>query len=85
MLPDAGSSAFLAGGPTARVTVFDLDTLQPAGEIPNANGHGAVVDPKTNHGFLTSKPIVMFDSKTLAVIKTIDVEGKSGRHSVRPV
>jgi hypothetical protein len=62
-------------GPTGRITVFDLDTLQPVGEVPNANGHGAVVDPKTNHGFLTSKPVVMFDSKTLAVIKTIDVEG----------
>jgi hypothetical protein len=62
-------------GPTARITVFDLDTLEPAGEIPNVNGHGAVVDPKTNHGFLTSKPVVMFDSKTLAVIKSIDVQG----------
>jgi len=62
-------------GPTGRITVFDLDTLEPVGEIPNANGHGAVVDPKTNHGFLTSKPIVMFDSKTLAAIKTIDVQG----------
>jgi DNA-binding beta-propeller fold protein YncE len=62
-------------GPTARITVFDLDTLEPAGEIPKVSGHGAVVDPKTNHGFLTSKPVVMFDSKTLAVIKTIDVQG----------
>jgi hypothetical protein len=62
-------------GPTARITVFDLDTLEPAGEIPNVNGHGAVVDPKTNHGFLTSKPVVMFDSKTLSVIKSIDVQG----------
>lgn len=62
-------------GPTARITVFDLDTLEPAGEVPNVNGHGAVVDPKTNHGFVTSKPVVMFDSKTLAVIKTIDVQG----------
>ena len=62
-------------GPTARITVFDLDTLAPAGEIPMVNGHGAVVDPKTNHGFVTSKPVVMFDSKTLAVIKTIDVQG----------
>ena len=34
-----------------------------------------MVDPKTNHGFATSKPVVMFDSKTLATIKTIDVEG----------
>ena len=62
-------------GPTARITVFDLDTLESAGEVPNVNGHGAVVDPKTNHGFVTSKPVVMFDSKTLAVIKTIDVQG----------
>ena len=62
-------------GPTARITVFDLDTLESAGEIPKFNGHGAVVDPKTNHGFVTSKPVVMFDSKTLAVLKTIDVQG----------
>jgi DNA-binding beta-propeller fold protein YncE len=62
-------------GPTGRITVFDLDTLASVGEIPNATGHGVAVDPKVNHGFLTSKPIVMFDSKTLAMIKTIDVQG----------
>jgi DNA-binding beta-propeller fold protein YncE len=62
-------------GPTARITVFNLDTLEPTGEVPNVNGHGAVVDPKTNHGFITSNPVVMFDSKTLAVIKTIAVQG----------
>jgi len=63
------------GGPTGRITVFDLDTLAPIGEVPNVSGHGAVVDSKVNHGFTTSKPFVMFDSKTLAVIKTIDVQG----------
>jgi DNA-binding beta-propeller fold protein YncE len=62
-------------GPTGRITVFDLDTLASVGEIPNSTGHGVAVDPKVNHGFLTSKPIVMFDSKTLAMIKTIDVQG----------
>jgi hypothetical protein len=62
-------------GPTGRIMVFDLDTLKPVGEVPSANGHGVAVDPKVNHGFLTSKPIVMFDSKTLATIKTIDVQG----------
>ena len=62
-------------GPTGRITVFDLDTLAPVGEIPNAVGHGVIVDSKSNHGFLTSSPIVMFDSKTLATIKTIDVQG----------
>ena len=58
-----------------RITVFDLDTFEPKGEVANAAGHGVVVDPKTHHGFLTSKPVVMFDTNTLQVIKSIDVEG----------
>ena len=59
-----------------RVTVFDLDTLKPAGEIANTNGvHGAAVDPKTHHGFCSSRPVVMWDTQTLATIKTIDVQG----------
>ena len=62
-------------GPDGRITVFNLDTLAPVGEIPNVNGHGAVVDPKSGHGFATSKPVVMWDAKTLAPIKTIDVQG----------
>ncbi len=62
-------------GPTARITVFNLDTLEPVGEIPNFSAHGAAVDPKTNHGFATSKPVVMWDTRTLAVIKTIEVQG----------
>jgi DNA-binding beta-propeller fold protein YncE len=63
------------GTPGARITVFDLDKLEPVGEIPDVSARGAAVDPKSNHGFVTSKPVVMFDSKTLAVIKKIDVEG----------
>ena len=62
-------------GDMARMTVFDLDTLKPVGEIPNVNGHGAAVDSKTNHGFTTSKPMVMWDTRTLAPMKTIDVQG----------
>ena len=62
-------------GPAGHLSVFDLDTLAPAGDIPNVNAHGAIVDPKTGHGFAASKPVVMFDAKTLAVIKTIDVQG----------
>ena len=58
-----------------RVTVFDLDTLAPAGEIPNTRGNGAAVDPKSGHGFASSKPVAMWDTKTLALIKTIDVQG----------
>ncbi len=62
-------------GQGARVTVFDLDTLAPVGEIPNTSARGATVDPKSNHGFSSSKPVAMWDAKTLQVIKTIDVQG----------
>ena len=58
-----------------RITVFDLDTLEPVGEIPNASANGAVVDPKSGHGFASSKPVVMWDTKTLKTIKTIEVQG----------
>ncbi len=58
-----------------RVTVFNLDTLAPAGEIANTRGNGAAVDPKSGHGFASSKPVAMWDTNTLAPIKTIDVQG----------
>jgi hypothetical protein len=73
---EAGRRLYVArSGAGARLTVFNLDTLEPAGEIANVSAHGAVVSSKTNHGFASSKPVVMFDSKTLATIKTIDVDG----------
>jgi DNA-binding beta-propeller fold protein YncE len=62
-------------GPTARVTVFNLDTLEPVGEIAETSARGAAVDPKSGHGFSSSKPVKMWDTKTLAVIKSIDVQG----------
>ena len=62
-------------GATPRIAVYNLDTLEPVGEIPKANARGAAVDPKSNHGFGSSKPVVMWDTKTLATIKTIDVQG----------
>ena len=63
------------GSAPGRVSVFNLDTLDPVGEIPATGGHGAAVDAKSGHGFSTSKPVVMWDSKTLATIKTIDAQG----------
>ena len=73
---DAGRRLYIPRtGPSGRITVFNLDTLEPVGEIPNANARGAAVDPKSNHGFASSKPVVMWDTKTLATIKTIDVQG----------
>lgn len=58
------------------VLVFDLDTLKAAGAIPNARARGAAVDPKSHHGFCSSRPVVMWDTKSLETIKTIDVEGR---------
>jgi DNA-binding beta-propeller fold protein YncE len=73
----AGRKLYVArsGNPGARVSVYNLDTLAPEGEIADTNAHGAAVDTKFHHGFATSKPVTMFDSKTLAVIKKIDVDG----------
>jgi YVTN family beta-propeller protein len=71
-------------GPTPRITVYDLDTLEPVGEIPTTNAHGAAIDSKSSHGFATSKPITMFDTKTLKTIKTIDVQGNPDGHLFDP-
>jgi DNA-binding beta-propeller fold protein YncE len=59
----------------ARVSVYNLDTLESLGEIANTNARGAAVDSKSGHGFASSKPVAMWDTKTLALIKTIDVQG----------
>ena len=61
----------------ARITVFDLDTLAPVGEIPDVRANGAVVDVKSGHGFAGSTPVVMFDAKTLKPIKTIELDAKN--------
>jgi hypothetical protein len=62
-------------GAAGRISVFDLDTLKAAGEIPGVNARGVAVDPIAHHGFASSKPVTMWDTRTLAVIKTIAVEG----------
>lgn len=59
-----------------RVMVYDLDTLKPAGEISDtASVHGAAVDAKSHRGFSSSKPVVMWDTQSLATLKTIEVQG----------
>jgi hypothetical protein len=63
-------------GPMGQLTVYNLDTLEPAGAIAKVGSGGAAVDPISHHGFSTTKPITMWDSTTLQVIKTIDVDGR---------
>jgi DNA-binding beta-propeller fold protein YncE len=55
-----------------RLSIYNLDTLELVSEIASVGGQGAAVDPKSGHGFTSSKPISMFDTKTSTVIKTID-------------
>ena len=62
-------------GQAGHIGVYNLDTLAQVGDIPGTSAHGAAVDDATGHGFATSKPITMFDAKTFAVIKKIDVQG----------
>jgi hypothetical protein len=64
------------GGPSGQVTVFNLDTLESVGAIPNVSAGGATVDPKSHHGFSTTKPLSMWDAASLKVIKTIEVDGR---------
>jgi hypothetical protein len=58
------------------LTVFNLDTLELVGSIDAVHSGGAVVDPKSHHGFSTTKPLTMWDATTLQVIRMIDVDGR---------
>jgi hypothetical protein len=62
-------------GPNGRISVYNLDTLKPEGEIKAWSSHSVAIDPELHHAFGTSMPVVMFDTKTLATIKTIKVGG----------
>jgi DNA-binding beta-propeller fold protein YncE len=57
-----------------RLTIFNLDSLEPVGTIPGVGGNGAAVCPNTGHGFTSDHPQPsMFDVKTMKLIKTIEV------------
>jgi DNA-binding beta-propeller fold protein YncE len=79
-IPRRGSQAAAATDTKAattavptRLSIYDLDTIELVKEIEGIGGNGAAVDPKSGHGFTSSRPVSMFDTKTMALIKTIDV------------
>ena len=79
-IPRGGARAVAATDSTlakpaipGRITIFDLETIAPLGEIPGTGGNGVAVDPKSGHGFSSSKPVSMFDTKSMTLIKPIDV------------
>ena len=62
--------------PHGRIMVYNLDTLEKIGEVDNTDRvHGATASPKSHHGFASSNPVVMFDTKNFETIKTIEVKG----------
>jgi hypothetical protein len=71
-----GRNLYVArSGPAGHIGVYNLDTLAQVGDIPGVSAHGGAVDTATGHGFATSKPVTMFDAKTFAILKKIDVQG----------
>ncbi len=73
--PDARNLYVARSGPAGHIGVFNLDTLAQEGDIAGTSAHGGAVDTATGHGFATSKPVTMFDGKTFAILKKIDVQG----------
>jgi hypothetical protein len=72
-------------GANAHIGVYNLDTFAQVGDIPNVSAHGAIVDDATGHGFATSRQITMFDAKTFAVLKSIEVQGNPDGYLVDTV
>src|SRR5579864_8055180 len=83
--PDARNLYVARSGPFGHIGVFNLDTLAQVGDIPGTSAHGAAVDTASGHGFATSKPVTMFDAKTFAVLKKIDVQGNPDGYLNDPV
>jgi DNA-binding beta-propeller fold protein YncE len=73
--PDGRNLYVARSGPSGHIGVFNLDTLAQVGDIPGISAHGGAVDTATGHGFATSKPVTMFDAKSFAILKKIDVQG----------
>ena len=73
--PDGRNLYVARSGPAGHIGVFNLDTLALVGDIPGTSAHGGAVDTATGHGFATSKAITMFDAKTFAILKKIEVQG----------
>jgi DNA-binding beta-propeller fold protein YncE len=73
--PDGRNLYVARSGPSGHIGIYNLDTLAQVGDIPGVSSHGAAVDSSTGHGFATSKPVTMFDAKTFAILKKIDVQG----------
>ena len=72
-------------GPTGALHVYNLDTLKPIATIPIGTVHGAAIDNATHHGFATGSQVIMFDSLTHHIIKTIAIGGRPDGYLDDPI
>src|SRR5712692_6474114 len=56
-IPRRGTPPNAAPAVQTRLTILSLDTLEPIAESAVVGGNGVAVDPKSGHGFTSSKPV----------------------------
>jgi len=61
-------------GESSHVRVLNLETLTPVGEISNVSATAVTVSLKSGHGFSSSNPILMWDTASLRVEKSIPLD-----------
>jgi hypothetical protein len=58
-------------GSAPKIQVFNADTLAPSGEIFNVDAAGVTVSTKSQHGFSSSNPVLMWDAVSLRTLSSI--------------
>ena len=83
--PDARILYVARSGPAGHIGVYNIDSLTQVGDMTGISAHGAAVDTSTGHGFATSNPVTMFDSKKFTVIKKVENQGSPDGYLNDPV
>jgi len=74
--PDSGKLYIPRSGPSARVSILDLNTFQSITEISGVTARNVAVDSALHTAFSSSSPVAMWNTQTNALIKSIPVEGR---------
>ena len=81
--PEGCTSHARSRGPACTSTTWTHSAFRWV-KLPNISAHGATVGTKYHHGFATSKPVVMFDTRTMGDDEDARNPGQSGRLPCRP-
>lgn len=72
----AGKLYIPRSGDKPHISIFDLATLKPAGEISGVSARNVAIDSELKRAFAASSPVAIWDTGTGAVIKRVPIEGK---------